>query len=106
MRTVPEAGESHPWSFVTVNVYDPAASSGTVELVPVPVDTMLPGILVRVQVPVAGKPFNTTLPDATVQFGWTIVPATGAAGVDGFKFITILPEGAEVQPEAFVTVKV
>lgn len=33
-------------------------------------------------------------------------PATGAEGVDGWAFITILPEGAEVHPPARVTVNV
>jgi hypothetical protein len=37
-------------------------------LVPVPV-FVPPGVLVNVQVPVAGKPFRTTLPVATVQVG-------------------------------------
>jgi hypothetical protein len=104
--TSPEAGEAHPWEFVTVKVYDPETSSGTVVLVPVPVETALPGILVSVQVPVAGKPFNMTLPVATVQVGSTIVPATGAAGVVGFKLITTLPDGTDVHPEALVTLKV
>jgi hypothetical protein len=104
--TDPEEGEAQPMVFVTVKVYDPAASSVTVVLVPVPVDIALPGFLVSVQVPVAGKPFNTTLPVATVQVGSTIVPVTGAAGVVGFKFITISPVGADVHPEALVTVKV
>ena len=40
-----------------------------VELVPVPVVVVPPGVLVRVHVPVAGKPFKSTLPVATVQVG-------------------------------------
>ena len=48
-------------------------------LVPVPV--ILPGFIVHV--PVAGNPFKTTLPVATVHVGWVIVPTVGADGTDG-----------------------
>jgi hypothetical protein len=48
-------------------------------LVPVPV-VVPPGERVNVQVPVGGKPFNTTLPVATLQVGWVIVPIAGADG--------------------------
>ena len=54
-----------------------------VELVPVPVVVMLPGVLVNVQIPVAGKPFKITLPVATAQVGWVIVPTVGADGEAG-----------------------
>jgi len=50
-----------------------------VVLVPVPV--MDPGLMV--QVPDAGNPFNTTLPVATRQVGWVMVPMDGSAGVGG-----------------------
>jgi hypothetical protein len=63
-------------------VYVPAASPDIVVLVPVPV--VIPaGVLVNVQIPVAGNPLKTTLPVATVHDGWVIVPTTGAVGVDG-----------------------
>jgi len=52
-------------------------------VIPVPVEVLPPGNLVSVHVPVDGKPFKTTLPVATVQFGWVIVPVKGAAGVSG-----------------------
>jgi len=74
-----------------------------VELVPVPVDVVPPGVLVRVQLPVAGSPFNTTLPVATAQVGWVIVPTVGAVGEDGWAVITTLAEAGEIQPEEFVT---
>jgi hypothetical protein len=48
--------------------------------VPVPVVVTPPGFRVNVQVPEAGRPFKTTLPVATVQAGWVMVPATGAEG--------------------------
>ena len=52
-----------------------------VVLVPEPVVVVPPGDLVKVQVPVAGKLFKTTLPVATLQVGWVTVPTTGAVGV-------------------------
>jgi hypothetical protein len=39
---------------------------------------MAPGLIVQLP---AGKPFNTTLPVATVQEGCVIVPTVGAVGV-------------------------
>lgn len=39
-----------------------------------------PGERVRVQVPVAGSPVSSTLPVATEQVGWVIVPTTGGEG--------------------------
>ena len=38
-------------------------------LVPVPVVVVPPGVLVNVQVPVAGKPFKTTLPVDVAHVG-------------------------------------
>jgi len=75
-----------------------------VELVPVPVDVVPPGVLVKVQVPVAGSPLKTTLPVATAQVGWVIVPIVGAVGDDGWAVITTLAEAGETQPEELVTV--
>lgn len=40
------------------------------------------GVLVIVHAP-AGKLLRTTLPVATVQVGWVIVPTTGFNGVTG-----------------------
>jgi hypothetical protein len=54
-----------------------------VVLVPVPVVVVPPGVRVKVQLPVAGKPFKITLPVATEQVGWVIVPTVGAVGVAG-----------------------
>jgi hypothetical protein len=51
--------------------------------VPVPVVVVPPGVLVRIQLPVAGSPLNTTLPVDTAQVGWVIVPIVGAVGDDG-----------------------
>ncbi len=65
-----------------------------------------PGDLVNVHVPVEGNPFSTTLPVATAQVGWVIVPTVGAVGVTGWVFITTLADDDEVQPDALVTVNV
>jgi hypothetical protein len=75
-----------------------------VVLVPDPVVVVPPGVLVKVQLPVAGKPLKTTLPVATEQVGWVIAPTVGAVGVDGWVVITILAEAGEIHPEALVTV--
>ena len=53
------------------------------ELVPVPVVIVPPGVPVKVHVPVAGSPFKITLPVARVQLGCVIVPIVGAVGADG-----------------------
>ena len=70
---------------------------------PVPVVVVPPGVLVRIQLPVAGSPFKTTLPVASAQVGWVIVPTVGAVGEDGWAVITTLAEAGETQPEALVT---
>ena len=73
-------------------------------LVPVPVIDIAPGVLVKVQVPVAGKLFNTTLPVETAQVGCVIVPIAGANGKSGAALITMFDDEDEVQPAALVTV--
>jgi hypothetical protein len=74
------------------------------EVVPVPVEVVPPGDLVKVHVPVAGRPPKTTLPVANAQFGWVIVPTVGAVGADGGAMISTLADTGEVQPDALVTV--
>ena len=73
-------------------------------VVPVPVIVVAPGVLVKVQVPVAGKLFNTTLPVETAQVGCVIVPIAGAKGKSGAALITMFDDEDEVQPAALVTV--
>ena len=81
MTTLSEATEVHPEiPSVTVYVYVPVGNKVMVELVPVPVAVIAPGERVRVQVPTAGRPLRTTLPVATAQVGWVIVPIAGAVG--------------------------
>jgi len=70
-------------------------------IVVAPVPAIAPGLIVQFP---AGKPFNTTLPDATVQVGCVIVPTAGAAGVDGWAFIATLADIDDVHPAALVTV--
>lgn len=83
-----------------------AASPETVVVVPVP-DIVAPsGVLDNIHVPSEGRLFNTTLPVALAQSGWVTEPTEGDRGVAGRTFMTTLPDGAEVQPDEFVTVKV
>ena len=81
--TFADAGDVHPNALDTVKVYVPAGIPVTLVLVPVPVVMVPPGDLVKVQVPVAGKPFKATLPVIPFNGGWVIVPIIGAPGVDG-----------------------
>ena len=106
MTTLADTGEVHPEALVTVKVQLPAASPDIVVLAPVPVLVVPPGVLVNVHDPVDGRPLNATLPVATVQVGWVIVPTAGAEGDPGCAFISTLPDVAETHPEALVTVKV
>ncbi len=75
-------------------------------LVPVPVVVVPPGVLVNVHVPVAGKPFKTTLPVAVEQVGCVIVPTVVAVGDDGAASIITLAEAPEIHPASLVTVYV
>ena len=63
-------------------MYVPVASPVIVVVVPVPVVVVPPGVLVKVHVPVDGKPFKTTLPVATAQDGCVIVPTIGGGGTE------------------------
>jgi hypothetical protein len=83
----------------TVKVYDPGERPEIVVLVPVPVVVVPPGVLVNVQVPVAGKLFKTTLPVNITHVGCVIETGEGAAG----NALTIkLPELVPV-PDGVVT---
>ena len=67
---------------------------------------ILPGLWVKVHVPVDGKPVKVTLPVDTAQVGCTSVLTEGAAGAPGATGITTFAEAEDVQPEASVTVNV
>ena len=47
----------------------PGAIPLNVVEVPLPIVVVPPGVLVKVHVPMAGKPLNTTLPLAEIQVG-------------------------------------
>ena len=59
-----------------------------VVLVPVPVLVIPPGVLVKVQVPVAGKLFKTTLPVGTVHVGCVVTSGRGAEGIESTVAVT------------------
>ncbi len=69
ITTLADATEIHSDSLVTVYVYVPSSSADIVVLVPVPVVVIPPGVLVNVQVPVAGKSPKTTLPVSNSHVG-------------------------------------
>ena len=64
-----------------------------------PVEITPPGFLVNVHVPVASKPFNTTLPVGVVQVGCVTSPITGAVGKPGAG-LTVNVVGFETHPVA------
>ena len=55
--------------------------------VPVPDVVTSPGLRVTTHEPEDGREFKTTLPVATAQVGWVIVPIPGGDGVAGCAFI-------------------
>ena len=67
-----------------------------VVLTPLPAVFIPSGVLVSVQVPDAGKPFNTILPVAAEQVGWEMIPVEGAVGVAGALIITKSADDAHV----------
>lgn len=71
---------------------------------PVPLEVIVPGYCVSVQVPKTGKPLNATLPEGNKQVGGVIVPTIGAAGITGCGDIIILADDDEIQPAELVTV--
>jgi hypothetical protein len=74
-------------------------------LVPDPVVVVPPGLRVNVHEPEDGKLLRATLPVATEQVGWVIVPTTGAVGVTGWVLIiTIVP--GETHPAELLAVTV
>ena len=71
-------------------------------VVVVPVPAIDPGLIV--QVPVAGKPFNTMLPvGAAHEAGWVIVPIIGAGGATGAALISTLTDADDIHPASLVT---
>ena len=72
--------------------------------VPAPVTNGPVGVVVKVQLPVAGKPFNVTLPVDIEQSGCVIAPTVGTADNGGALLISTGLDNAEVHPKALVTV--
>jgi hypothetical protein len=102
ITTSADGSEVQPDAIVTVKLYVPGIRFGIIVLVPVPV--IAPGLTVHV--PLAGRPFSTTLPVTLVhEAGWVIVPGTGVAGVPGGDIITTSVEGRDIQPAALVMLK-
>ena len=67
-----------------------------------PVPVIAPGLMVHV--PVAGKPFNITLPvGAAHEAGWVTVPIIGAEGATGAAFITTVADASDIHPASPVT---
>ena len=70
----------------------------------VPVPDIFPGLIVHI--PVAGRPFNTTLPVvATHEEGWVIAPIIGAVGATGAGLMTTLADSTDIHPGSLVTLK-
>ena len=99
MATFADRGDIHPAAFVTVKLCVPEARPEMVVLIVLP--AIAPGLIVQFP---AGKLLRTTLPVATPQVGWVIVPTAGAVGVSGCA-LTVIEAGEEIQElsEAFLT---
>jgi hypothetical protein len=68
-----------------------------------PVPAIDPGLMVHV--PVAGSPFNTTLPVGVAhEEGCVIIPTAGA-NIAGASLITTSVEGRDMHPATVVTLK-
>jgi len=106
ITTLADNNETQPASLVTVKLYVPDGMAEIVVLVPFPVVVTVPGYLIRVHVPVAGKPLRTTLPVDKVHVEGVMVPTTGGVGVAGCAGITAPADAGEVHPVVTVTVKV
>jgi hypothetical protein len=99
ITTFDDAGDVHPAAFVTVKLYVPAANPLIVVLEPVPETD--PGFIVQLP---EGRLLRITLPVATEQVGWVIVPTVGAEGVEGCTGMITLSDSSDTHPDAFVTV--
>ena len=59
-----------------------------------------------VHVPVAGRPFSTTIPvEAAHEEGWVIVPTIGAVGATGAAIISTSADACDIHPAAVVMLK-
>jgi hypothetical protein len=69
-------------------------------VVDVVLPAMPPGLIVQLP---AGSPLSCTLPVATAQVGWVIVPTPGAVGGAGGGLI-VTEVAADIHPATFFTV--
>ena len=68
----------------------------------VPVPAIDPGLII--QIPVAGRPFNSTLPVVAIhEEGCVMVPIIGAVGATGAGLITTLEDSTDIHPGSLVT---
>jgi hypothetical protein len=103
MITSAEIRDIHPAALVTLKLYVPGVRFDIVVLVPVP--AIAPGLITHI--PVAGSPFNTTLPVVAIhEEGCVIVPIIGAVGATGAGLITTLADSTDIHPASLVTLKV
>jgi hypothetical protein len=85
MTTLADGSDVQPDPTDTVKLYVPVARFVMLAMLPDPV--IAPGLIV--QVPVAGSPFNTTLPvGESHEEGWVIVPIAGAEGASTVRLAT------------------
>jgi hypothetical protein len=69
IKTLPDGKDVHPVELVTVKVKVPDGIVETVIEAPEPEISNPPGLLVNIQVPVAGNPLKATLPVEIAQVG-------------------------------------
>ena len=102
MITFADGTDIHPAALVTVKLYVPGMRFAMVVVVPDP--AIEPGLITHV--PVAGRPFITTLPVVAIhEEGWVIVPIIGAVGATGGLLITTVADSTEIHPGSLVTLK-
>jgi hypothetical protein len=98
IRTLPDGEDIHPVELVTVKVYVPDGRVETVVVLPEPETVTPPGVLVKVQLPVDGRPLKATLPVDRSHVGCVIMPTTGGVGEEGCGLMTTSADGADTHP--------
>jgi hypothetical protein len=102
MITSADGIDIHPAALVTSKLYMPGLRFEIVTDVPVP--DIAPGLIV--QIPVAGRPFNTTLPVVAIhEEGCVAGPTIGAVGATGAGLIATLADSTDIHPASLVTLK-
>lgn len=75
-------------------------------LVPEPLLVIPPGFLIKVQFPLEGNPFKTTLPVATEQLVWVIVPMEGVEGTGFTVSVKLAEADSQGEPSGLSVVTV